>query len=362
VSIYTLISIIKNHDKYGTKVSAILSFLAIFNAVLLYSSLYMISVFILISESLNILLWKICLISGFISLFITSLIYTFLEQFRRIPSFPFLTFTTLAGLLIGLFFSPNSVQISVNSLNTPPFFVSDISIINFSFSSLTGVIIAVFQISSLLYYFLLSHRIYHRARNKDPVKALILNTFIFAIPILMYLFYVFFQFTIFRELHVLSLWINIISICYMIVKRPEMFSELTNKIHYLNIYHKSGILLYSYQFKSENDQVDSPIWGNILIGINHILSEFVDPKDQIDVLQTDNSDIIVNYDNLGFAVVLITNRKNPILKKLMDKFGKEFRERYRSELTEIQDLNKLINVSEFKETKDIVESNFHIYL
>ncbi|MFW9819271.1 MAG: hypothetical protein ACFFE5_06650 [Candidatus Thorarchaeota archaeon] len=204
--------------------------------------------------------------------------------------------------------------------------------------------------------------IYNRSRSKDPAKLLILNTFAFVIPIIMYILYIIFQVPIFRELHILSMWTIILSICYMIVKKPEMFSELTNKIHYLNIYHKSGILLYSYQFGTENSQVDSTIWGNILIGINHILSEFVDPKDQIDVLQTDNSDIIVNYDNLGFAVVLITNRKNPILKKLMNKFAKEFKERYRSELTEIQDLNKLINVSEFKETKEIIESNFQMYL
>ena len=148
----------------------------------------------------------------------------------------------------------------------------------------------------------------------------------------------------------------------MLVRKPEMFSELTNKIYYINIYHKSGILLYSYQFGTENNQVDSTIWGNILIGINHILSEFVDPKDQIEVIQTDNSDIIVNYDILGFAVMLITNRKNPILKKLMDKFAKEFKNKYEKELTEIQDLNKLINVSEFKETKGVIEKNFQMYL
>jgi len=148
----------------------------------------------------------------------------------------------------------------------------------------------------------------------------------------------------------------------MLVRKPEMFSELTNKIYYINIYHKSGILLYSYQFGTENNQVDSTIWGNILIGINHILSEFVDPKDQIEVIQTENSDIIVNYDSLGFAVMLITNRKNPILKKLMDKFAKEFKNKYEKELTEIQDLNKLINVSEFKETKGVIEKNFQMYL
>ncbi|MFW9820937.1 MAG: hypothetical protein ACFFE5_15120, partial [Candidatus Thorarchaeota archaeon] len=85
MSIFTLIDIFKNHDKYGTKITAILNFFAIFNSGLLYSSLYMLSVFIMFSETINTLLWKICLISGFISLFITSLIYTFLKEFKRIP-------------------------------------------------------------------------------------------------------------------------------------------------------------------------------------------------------------------------------------------------------------------------------------
>ncbi len=362
IGLYTLIFICKNHDKYGTRFIAILNFLAIFNAVIIYSTLYMLSVLILFSETINIILWKLCLITGLISLFITSLIYTFLKEFKRIPYFPFLVFTTLSGLLIGSFFSPNSVQISINSLDSPPFLVTDISIINYTFNFIAGLIITIFQLSSVFFYFLLSYKIYNRTRNKEPVKGLIVNTFIFFVPILMYILYIIFQITVFRELHILSLWINILSICYMLVRKPEMFSELTNKIYYINIYHKSGILLYSYQFGAESNQVDSTIWGNILIGINHILSEFVDPKDQIEVLQTDNSEIIVNYDNLGFAVVLITNRKSIILKRLMDKFAKDFKERYQNELTEIQDLNRIINISEFKETKDIIESNFQMYL
>ena len=322
----------------------------------------MLSVLTLFSESINILLWKLSIIFGFISLFITSLIYTFLKEFKRIPYFPFLIFTMLFGLLIGSFFSPNSVQILINSLNSPPFLITDLSIINFTFNILTGLIIGIFQISSMGYYFLLSYVIYIRARNKEPVKGLIVNTFILFIPILMYILYITFQLSIFRELHMLCLWINILLICYILVKKPEMFSELTNKLFYVNIYHKSGILLYSYKFSTNNNEIDSTIWGNILIGINHILSEFVDPKDQIEVLQTDNSDIIVNYDQVGFAVVLITNHKNPLLKKLMETFTVEFKAKYEKELIEIQDLNKLINVSEFKETKDIVEKTFQMYL
>ena len=361
VSIYTLIFIFTHHDKYGIKFTAILNFLTIFNAVIIYSPLFLLSVVGFYSESINILVWKLSLIFGFISLFITSLIYTFLMEFKRIPYIPFLIFTMLFGLLIGSFFSPDSVQVSINSLNSPPFLIFDLSTINYTFNITTGLIIGIFQFSSVLYYFILSYMIYSRARNKEPVKGLIVNTIIFFILILMFILYIALQVSIFRELYILSLWTNILTICYILVKKPEMFLELTNKIHYINIYHKSGILLYSYKFTSASNEIDSTIWGNILIGINHILSEFVDPKDQIDVLQTDNSDIIVNYDNLGFAVVLITNRKNAILKKLMDNFAVEFKNKYINELVEIQDLNKLINVSEFKETKDIVEKNFQMY-
>ncbi len=361
-STYTLIFIFKHQVKYGIKFTVILNFLAIFNAVFIYSTLYLFSLVIFFTETINLFLWKLSLIFGFIELLIMSLIYAFLKEFKKIPYFPFLFFTILFGLLIGSFFSPESVRIFINSSNSPPFFITDLSIINYSFNIVTGLIIGIFQCSFLIYYFLLSWIIYLRARNKEFIKSLFIITIIFVFPILMYIFYIVFQVSIFRELHIFTLWITIFYICYLFVNKPSMFSELTNKIFYVNIYHKSGILLYSYKFSISNNELDSTIWGNILIGINHILSEFVDPKDQIDVLQTENSDIIVNYDEVGFAVVLITNHKNAILKKLMENFAVEFKTKYKKELIEIQDLNKLINVSEFKETKDIVEKTFQMYL
>ncbi|NVM37322.1 MAG: hypothetical protein HWN81_17130 [Candidatus Lokiarchaeota archaeon] len=361
ISVYTLLYIFTHHEKYGIKFTAILNFLTIFNACIIYSTLYFISVIYFFTESINILLWKLSLIFGFIGLMLSSLIYVFLKEFKKIPYFPFLFFMILFGLLIGSFYMPNSVQFSTKYSNLPPFILNS-SKINYTFNFMTGLIISIFQSSFVIYFFFLSYIIYKKARNKAVLTGIIINTIIFLFPILMYILYIVFQAWIFRELHIFSLWINITSLCYILVRKPEIFSELTNKIYYINIYHKSGILLFSYKFKTSNNEVDSTIWGSILIGINHILSEFVYTKDQIEVLQTDNSDIIVNYDDFGFAVVLITNRKNPILKKLMDNFSKDFRDKFKNELTEIQDLNKLINVSEFKETKDIIENNFHMYL
>jgi hypothetical protein len=134
-------------------------------------------------------------------------------------------------------------------------------------------------------------------------------------------------------------------------------------VYYLNIYHKSGVQLYSYEFENPKKDIGSSIWGNILIGINHILSEFIDKKDQIDVLQTKNSEIIVDYDNeYGYAVLVIANKKSALLKKLMDDFLSEFRDKYKEELNEISDINRIINVSEFEDTKEIIKKHFKLFL
>jgi hypothetical protein len=297
-----------------------------------------------------------------VSLILTSLVYTFLKEYKKIPDFPFLIFIILFGFLLGALFSPNSIQIDVNISSTPPFFILDPSQIKYYFNEITSLIISIFQGSIVLYYLILSFLINTKPRNQESTEALISNTIIFTIPVLMYILYIFSKLPIFRELYLLSLWISISGVCVMLLKNPDMFLEMTNKIFSINIYHKSGILLYSYNFHKSQNDVDSAIWGKILIGLNHILSEFVDKQNQIDVLQTKNTDVIVNYDESGFAVVLITNKKNVILQNLMKQFTIEFRNKYETELLEIQDLNKLINVSEFTETKELIEKGFQLYI
>jgi len=351
VTIYILIHLVRYHHNYGIKTIAALNFLTIFDTVIIYSTLYLLSIIFFFSEVVNLILWKLSIIFGFVSLILTSITYSFLVKKKKISYFPLVYFNALFGLLIGSLFSSNSIQFNIAS-----------SYITYKFNLTIGIIIVLFQVSAIIYCFILSIISNYKARSKENVKELFINIVIFSIPIFMYILLIAFQSSIFRDLHIYLLWVNILGFCIMIVKKPEMFLEMTTRIYFINIYHKSGILLYSYKFTTTKRENDSTIWGNILIGINHILSEFVDTKDQIEVLQTENSDIIVNYDEFGFAVVLITNNQNAILKKLMDNFAQEFRAKYKNELIEIQDLNKLINVSEFNETKEIVERHFQNYL
>ena len=167
-----------------------------------------------------------------------------------------------------------------------------------------------------------------------------------------------------RELHITLLWIASCTMNIMLIKKPEIFFVLPNKIFSINIYHKSGILLYSYNFgKDPHQKIDSTIWGNVLIGINHILGEFINVMDKIDVIQTKNSDVVVKYEiEAGYALVVITNKKNKIIENLMDPFSEEFKNIYKKELNDIQDLNRIIDVSDFIDTEEIIKHHFHLYL
>jgi hypothetical protein len=150
----------------------------------------------------------------------------------------------------------------------------------------------------------------------------------------------------------------------MLIKKPEMFFILPNRIFSVNIYHKSGIVLYSYNFdKTPDYKIESARWGTILIGLNHILSEFIDKTDKIDVIQTKESDIVVRYENdYGYALVVITNQKNDIVEDLMLGFSNDFNEQFNEQLLDIQDLNRLINISEFIDIKELVEKHFQLYI
>jgi hypothetical protein len=46
----------------------------------------------------------------------------------------------------------------------------------------------------------------------------------------------------------------------------------------------------------------------------------------------------------------------------MKNFSNEFKLKYKNELNEILDINKIINVSEFIDLKGLIEKNFELYL
>ena len=364
LSVITIIHIIRYRKKYGTELIAFLIAATVITGGIIFSTLFVFSVTFFISYEINVLFWKLSLVSGIISLVISSFIYSFFNEYKKIKPFPFLYYTLLLGMLIGALLTPDSIELILSIPPPSSFSVIDPALINFRFNFITGAIIILFQSLITSYYLYIASKINIRTKKKEESLPLILNTIIFTIPILMNIYYVILQQTIFRELSITLIWITSFAINIMLIKKPEMFFVLPNRIYSINIYHKSGILLYSFNFDKKSDKKDeSPIWGNILIGLNHILSEFIGKKDKIDVIQTKNNEIVVRYEiDYGYALVVITNKKNSIIEDLMLNFSIEFTRKYEDELTDLQDINRLINVSEFSGAKEMVEKNFQLYL
>jgi len=362
LSTYTIIHIFRHRKKYGTELIAFLNVANIIIAGILYSTLFMFSVVIFISYDINILLWKLSLVFVFVIRLIISIIFSFFNEYKKIKIFPFLYFTLLFGLLVGALGTPDSITLSLTG-PPPVFSLMNPSNVNFKFNLVTSIVAILFELFLTIYFLYSAAIIHNKTKHKEESSPLLLNTLVFSISMMMLVLYITLQETLYRELYIIISWISSFALDIMLIRKPEMFFILPNRIYSVNIYHKSGIVLYSYSFDNTTDnKIESARWGTILIGLNHILSEFIDKTDKIDVIQTKKTDIVVRYENdYGYALVVITNQKNDIVEDLMLGFSNDFNSKYKNKLLDIQDLNRLINISEFIDLKELIEKHFRLY-
>ena len=151
ISTFTIIHVIHYREVYGTKLIVFLNIVAILNSGIIFSTLYLFSVLIYSSEIVNLMSWKLLVISGAFSLQIVSLIHYFFKEYMKIQIFPFLIFTVLLGLLIGNLFSPDSIQIEISPVNATPFIITDLSSINFYFNGIITLILTIYYVSMIIY-------------------------------------------------------------------------------------------------------------------------------------------------------------------------------------------------------------------
>ena len=120
-----------------------------------------------------------------------------------------------------------------------------------------------------------------------------------------------------------------IFILFSVIKKPYLFVALTNNIYDFIIFHRSGILLFSYNTKTGEETEEAILKGGILIGINHILSHFKQKEDALNLIRTKDRDIILEYNNEhGFAVLLTVNKANNIIRKSIKQFMQSFTENF----------------------------------
>ncbi len=329
----------------------------------LFPTCFIVSLIIIFPANINDLLFKVSLVFVFLTLGSLILSLSQNEIFRRQTFLIRIIFVFFYGLLIGTLIIPSSVNLNVTSSESTPFVVFNLMVINYSFSMMAQIVILVFcsfLIISFIYFSLIIHI---HSRDKSLSKKMIIIVISLSISLLIFLIHVFTGHVIFREFFFIIVQLLLLFLLIQYLKNPKVpIVNLTNKLYSINIYHKSGVQLYSYKFQYEQPKTESSIWGNILIGLNHIIGEFIDTNNQINVMQTKNSDIIVEYNNeYGFAVLLTTNKKSPELSRNMKEFTKEFESTFKNELVEIQDLNNLIDISEFKGVEDLIKNHFSTY-
>jgi hypothetical protein len=160
---------------------------------------------------------------------------------------------------------------------------------------------------------------------------------------------------------IILIYVCILMVCYSIAffKNFEYFLSVFNIAYEFIIFHKSGIMLFSYDF-NKREIIDTPIVkGAVLIGINHILSEFTSAKDQITSLNLKDRRIILEYNReYGYAIMLIVKRRTDTFEKSIELFSKQFAEKYKNELESYMDLNTAIDTSAFEGVVELVEKIF----
>ena len=298
-------------------------------------------------------LWKLSIIIRLLSLILFLSIHSFILEYKKIKIISSFLFSILAGIIASLLFFIDSVQI-VETRNEYIYSIQDIHLMLF-------LIIFDILIVCIMWYVQLSN--YPKFRDKKLghlLSAILINI---SVIIILNTIYIITQDILFRIIYLICYMITVAFVIYALIKKPNAFVVLTNKIYDFIIFHRSGILLYTYNFETGKESDDSILKGSILIGINHILSNFIDMKDKLNLIKMKDRDIIFEYDNnFGFALLLITNHRNTIIEKSVRKFMEKFSERYDEILKSIKNSNKIIDVSEFKNSKELINTFFNPYI
>jgi hypothetical protein len=281
-----------------------------------------------------------------------SVIQIIVIKVKQITPLPSIFYALLGGLILNLtFLSDDSIEIFQGPGNYYFFVFNNLAL-------LFILVIYNIMIFSYMWYTMIIN--FPKFRDKQIGKNLGFLTLNFTTIIIFYSLHLIFQIILFEYLYLVIYLFGAFIASYNIYKKPALFIELTNRIYDFIIFHKSGILLYSYNFETGKETDESLLKGSILIGINHILSSLVDKKEQLNLIKMKNRDILFEYDTSnGYAILLTTNHKNTFIEKAVSSFMQEFS---KLNYKKFENMNGLIDVSEFGNARKLILEFFAPYI
>ena len=351
ISFLGIIYVYLNRENYGTTVNTILNISLYLFLGIMFFSLFILSAETDLNEIIALLFWKASIIAWITSISMLSIIQIFIIKFKRITSITSIIYPFVGGIIVSLTILSNSIDIYQASDNY----------YYFKFNNLILLILLIFYnicVFSFMWFNLINNL--SKFRDKKSGRNLGLLTFHFSLIILLYTLHLITQNIVLRYMYYIIYLLGAIFASYTIFKKPTLFIELTNRVFNFIIFHKSGILLYSYNFETGKETDDSLLKGSILIGINHILANFIDRKDQLNLIKMKDRDLVFEYDNThDYAILLTTNHKNTFIEKAVRNFMLNF-----SKLNgeKLKNMKGLIDVSEFRNAKELIAEIFAPYI
>jgi len=353
ISIVGILYILTHRENYGSNVNVIFLISIFFFVGIIYCLTFNLAYINIINKEISLFFWKMSLIIGTFSLVLLSSIQSLILEENKIKILPTLLGSLLGGIIITLVLSPDSVDF-VHIGDEHIFVINDPTLLLY-------IILLNIIFIMIGWYFHIKN--YFKIRNKELAQKLTLMIALFTFTIFIYCIFILSQGAFLKYIHLFLFLAGSIYVLYSVVKKSDLFIALTNSIYNFVIFHRSGILLYSYNFETGREIDDSILKGTILIGISHILANFKEKQDKLNLIKMKNHDIILEYDiQHGYALLLIANKKTDIIEKLISRFMKKFTEINEEELKKINELSQLIDLSVFKKTRALILEFFKPYI
>ena len=351
IFVFGAIYVLLNRGKYETRVGFFVVTIIYFISEITYFISFNLSAENFFNTPIALIIWYISIITRNFSIGMFASIHNLeLNKDSKVRYLPTLIYIFLGGIILSLLFVPDSFIVIQRGFEY--FYLFN------HFELLTSIILFNFFI--ILFSWVIQIKGYHNFADKKLGKYNYAFILLFSLNIFLYSLYLITLNTYFKLLHSIVYLISIGFFLVVIIKKPNLFAVITNKIYDLIIFHKSGILLYSFNFQTREEVDESLLKGSILIGISHILANLSNVEAQITHIKMKDRAVVFNFNTeLGYAALLIAKHRNIILESAVNKFMQDF-----SKLNEeyLQNLDRLIDVSKFKNANKLVIKNFSHYL
>ena len=346
-----IIYLILNSRKFEAEIGMIIFLALYFIFELIYFISFQLSTEVFFDIPISSIFWYISIITRNISIGMFASMHNLeLNKKSKIRFLPALIYIFIGGIIFSILLVPNSFTVIIIGIDYYYMFNNIGLLLSINLFSFCIVFISwIIQIKG-----------YHNFADKKLGNFYNIFYLLFSSHILFYNLFIIFPNIYFKIVYSVLYLISLGYFVNIAIQKPNLLAVFTNKIYDFIVFHKSGILLYSYNFETREEVDESLLKGSILIGISHILANLSNVESQVTHIKMKERAVVFNFNTeLGYATLLIAKHRNKILEKCIDNFMDEFSSLNKDTL---QNLTGLVDVSMFINAKSLIKLYFRHFL